>query len=158
MSELREEIRKILSGAAAARPAALRRSLREDFLYAADLPRIASEAETAAFCQQAEQAGWRTEMDGGWIQLDRIPQSVPANALPAVFGPEAECCLSLLRRHPGNRKNGDKEKRLLLKAGEESPRAYEKACRTLHREWAAALRKAEPLPDLPEEFFTKQKA
>ena len=152
MNRLREEIRGLLSGADSARPAALRRSLREDFLYATDLPGTASGETVADFRQKAEEAGWRTVEADGWILLDRIPLH-NADSFRGPFGPEARCCASLLQRHPGKRKDGDREKRMLLKAGEESPDAYERVCGILHREWAAALRKGETLPDLTEDYF-----
>ena len=153
MNKLREEIRSLLSAADCVRPAALRRSLRDDYLYATDLPQAASAETVAEFRHRAEEAGWRTEESEGWIQLDMIARTDPADVFSGPFGPEAWCCASILRRHPGNRRKGAREKRMLLKAGEESPETYERVCGILHREWAAALRKGEALPDLTEEYF-----
>ena len=144
----------MLSHAECIRPAALRRSLLEDYLYATDLPQAATADAVAAFRQEAEAAGWRTEITDGWIQLDRIPGSVDRDNLPGTAGPEARCCTSLQLRHPGKRKNGNREKRMLLKAAEEGPGTYERVCGILHREWAAALRNREQLPDVPAEYLT----
>lgn len=156
MNNLRKEILCLLSGTACIRPAALRRSLREDFLYATDLPKTASPEAVKEFRRKAESAGWHTEEAEGWIQLDRIPGEMPADFLPGFFGPEARCCAGILRRHPEKRRNGDREKRMLMKAGEEGPEAYERACGILHREWAAALRKGGSLPDLTENCFGEE--
>lgn len=153
MNELRLEIRELLAGTECVRPAALRRSRQEDYLFTTDLPAAASAEAAEEFRRKAEEAGWRTKVTDGWIELDRIPEKLSAGFVPDSPGPEARCCASLLRRHRDKRKNGDREKRLLLKAAEEGPDTYEKACGSLHREWAAALRKGETLPDLPAEYF-----
>lgn len=156
MNRWRREIQEMLSGTGSIRPAALRRSRQDQFLYATDLPRIASGEAVEAFRQKAEKAGWYTKEEDGWIQMDRIPEVPETDMRPGSFGPEARCCLSLLQRHPTGRKNGDREKRLLLKAGEKGKEAYESACRNLHREWSAALRNGESLPDLSELFFREE--
>ena len=101
MNKLRLEIRKLLEdGETLLRPPALRRSLRGDMLYATDLPCVADAEQTARFRRRAEEAGWRTESAEGWILLDRIPEFPPAGGFRGPFGPEAQCCASLLRRHP----------------------------------------------------------
>ena len=151
-NDLRQEIRTLLDGTDCIRPAVLRRSLREDFLYATDLPQAADPRAADEFRRTAEAAGWRTAEAEGWIQLDRIPDH-PAGICPGEAGPETRCCRSLLARYKGEKRNGDREKRLLLKAAEEGTAAWEKACRKLHTEWAGALRKKEPLPDLPAAIF-----
>ena len=153
MNELRQEIRELLADTECVRPAALRRSRQEDYLFSTDLPKAASAEAAEGFRRKAEEAGWRTEASDGWIELDRIPETLPAGFIPENPGPAARCCAGLLRRHPGKRRNGDREKRFLLKAAEEGPEAYQKACGSLHRDWAAALRKGEALPDLPAEYF-----
>ena len=155
MNKLREEIQALFSGTECTRPAAVRRSLLEGFLYATDLPQAADAEAVSAFRREAEKAGWRTEEASGWIQLDRVSGASPADVYRGPYGTEAQCCAGILRRHPGTRKNGDREMRMLLKAGDEGPEAYERVCRILHREWAAALRKKEALPDLPEEYFRR---
>lgn len=149
MNELRTAMLTLLSGFASERPAALRRSFRDDYLYATDLPQTTSRETTEAFRRSAESAGWRTEEDGGWILLDRVPEKPPIGGFKGPYGPEAGCCASLLERHPeGERTNGQREKRMLMKAGEEGPDAFERCCTRLHREWAENLRKGTALPDL----------
>ena len=153
MNKLRQEIRTILDGTDSSRPAALRRCRQEDWLYATDLPQAASAEAVNAFLRTAEGNGWRTRKEAGWILLDRIPEIPPADFFSGPFGPEARCCLSLLRRHPDRKGNADHAVRMLLKAGEEGPDAYERACGVLHREWAAALRKDEILPGMATLYF-----
>ena len=58
--------------------------------------------------------------------------------------------------NPENRKDGTREKRLLIKADEEGREAFEKACRVLHREIAEALRKGDPLPDIPTDYLKEE--
>ena len=135
------------------RPAALRRCRQEDWLYATDLLQAASGEAVDAFLRTAESNGWRTRKETGWILLDRIPEIPPEGFFSGPFGPEARCCLSLLRRHPDRKGNADHEVRMLLKAGEEGPDAYERACGILHREWASALRKGENLPGMATLYF-----
>ena len=155
MNKLRLEVQALLSGTETVRPAVLRRSLREDYLYATDLPQITDAETAAAFRRAAGDAGWRTAEENGWIQLDRIPETLPEDGFRGIPGPEARCCESLLRRHAEMRKrNGDREKRMLLKAREEGPEAYEKCCGKLHREWAEILRKREALPEIDLKYFT----
>ena len=70
------------------------------------------------------------------------------------FGPEADCCLSLLVRHPASAgEPSDKAQRMLIKAGEEGEKAYEGACAALHREWAERLRKGDSMPDISQRYF-----
>ena len=154
MNKLRAELQSLLSETECIRPAALRRSLREDFLYATDLPQAAGRDAVRGFSSRARRAGWHTEEEDGWIQLEKPGAEPGDTGFGGPFGIEALACGNLLRRHPENRKDAGREKRLLVKAGEESPEAFEKACAILHREWAAALRQGEALPDLPEQIFT----
>ena len=155
MNKLRLEVQALLSRTETVRPAALRRSLREDCLYATDLPQVTDAESTAAFRRAAEEAGWLTAEENGWIQLDRIPAAPPEDGFPDFPGPEARCCESLLRRHAETEKrDGNREKRMLLKAREEGPEAYDKCCGKLHREWAENLRKREALPEIDLKYFT----
>ena len=154
MNELREETLALISRFRTARPAVLRRSLREDALYATDLPQAADAEAADAFCRMAEEAGWKAETDKGWILLDRIPEEPPRNGFQGPYGPRAKCCASLLKRHHGEHgPDGERERRMLLKAGEEGAEASEKACSRLHREWAEALREDKGLPRIRIEFF-----
>jgi len=157
MNKLREEITALLRETDCFRPAVLRRSLKEDWLYATDLPQAAEEDATRDFVRRAEAAGWRTQITETWIQLDREVAAFPEGLTRPAGGTEAKCCLSLLERHPEGGKNAAREKRRLIRAAEEGPEAYEKACAALHREWAAALRQREGLPDLSADWFGGEK-
>lgn len=158
MNELRMAVMFLLSGTESDRPAALRRSLREDYLYATDLPQTADREAAEAFRRQAESDGWRTEEDGGWILLDRVPEKPPAGGFTGPYGPEAGCCASLLERHPERKKQSSlRERRMLLKAGEKGPEAFERCCTTLHRELAEKLRKGTALPDLDTSWLKGEK-
>lgn len=162
----------------AKRPPALRRSLREDYLYASDLPGIVTEETLKGFIINAESAGWDVIREGGWIQMRRRIPELPDDWYRGGFeggdgrenGSELECCASLLARHPNpnekvrgeerqsgesgsykGKREGETEIIALIKAGEEGERAVEKLCREMHREWAERLRKKEPLPPIPAE-------
>lgn len=158
MNAWRQELAELLRAAPGRRPAALRRSLREDWLYATDLPAVTEEAALAAFRAQAAERGWRLEQQQGWLLLKPVFPGAPENGYTGPFGPEAGSCLSLMRRHPdaGNTETAaERAVILLVKAGEEGPEAYEAACAALHREWAERLRKGQSLPKLEECFFRK---
>ncbi len=154
MNKLRRELNELLADTYSIRPATLRRSLREDFLYATDLPQTADSEAVFSFICKAEAAGWRTADADGWIQLDKCPAEPPEP--PALPGPEARCCAALLRQHPEGRRNSSREKRILIKAAEKGSGARERACAALHREWAENLRKHEGLPDLSEKWFEEE--
>ena len=125
MNELRKEILKLLDETECSRPAVLRRSRKEDYLYTTDLPQAASADAVTGFRRRAENAGWKTSAERGWVELDRIPETLPAGIIPDRTGTEARCCALILRMHPESRRNGDREKRILLKAAEENAEAYE---------------------------------
>ena len=145
MNALRTELAALLRDTETERKPALRRSLREDYLYAADLPVCAAREATEGFLQRAEKNGWKYERDGGWLLLDKDADEPPEGWFAGVFGEEAAACASLLRRNSGKAPAGN-EIRLLIKAGEEDEKAYEEACRRLHMNWAERLRRREALP------------
>ena len=153
MNKLRKEMQEMLATAETDRPPALRRSLREEYLYATDLPQAAAEEAVSAFRRRAEEAGWHTEAENGWILLDPPCAALQETVFRGACGCEAKACISLLRRHPEGRRPGQREIRMLAKAAEESTDAFEKTCAALHREWAAALRQGEPLPEIPVSIF-----
>lgn len=157
MNSLREELQRLLDETESGRPAVIRRCKRKDFLYATDLPMAADQKSVCFFIGRAKKYGWNSEIQSGWILLDRLPDGPPENGFTGPYGPEAKCCASILRRHPEKQKiNGDREKRMLIKSGEESRESYERACAILHREWAAVLRQRGALPDLPLTFFEEE--
>ena len=152
MNAWRKELLDILAETPCRRKPALRRSLLEDAIYATDLPLVSSEEGLRSFRGKAEQAGWRLWMGRDWLQLDRSGTAPPEGWFSGPFGPEAGCCASLLRRQAWAEED-QTAFRLLIRAGEEGPGAYERACGALHREWAARLRQKRPLPRLDLRFF-----
>ncbi len=154
MNQLRHEIRELLDRVPAERPPALRRSRQPDALYSTDLPMAASAESAAVFLSEAEKAGWSARASGGWIELDRPVPRPPEGGFSGPFGPEAACCLSLLRRHGQRIPDPERRtERMLVKAGEEGSDAYERACKTIHAEWAVLLRKGRMIPDMDPGFF-----
>lgn len=154
---LRKELAELLEGAGGNRRPALRRSLRPDWLYAADLgaacPGPAGEALAEALCR----AGWELLEDGEWTQMRKPLRRPPDGWFSGPFGPEAACCASLLERHPdGPEAEGTEAAYRLIKAGEEGAEAVERVCAALHREWAARLRAGEGLPGISPEYFGKR--
>lgn len=151
---LRTELNNLLAETTCPRLPALRRSLREDWLYATDLPALCGAETLRTVRLRLEEAGWESGTDSGWLQLRKEVRLPPEELRDGFFGPEAACCRSLLERHPAR---GDEFPRkavfLLLKAAEEGPSSYEKACGRLHREWAERLRKNVPLPGIDPRFF-----
>ena len=159
MNELRAELKALLDAAGAGRPPALRRSLRDDALYATDLPAAADGETLRAFLRAAAGAGWTARQEGGWLELDKAVEAPPRGGFSGPFGPEAACLRSLLRRHRPDPVSPEAEAaaasaiRRLIKAGEAGPDAYEQTCARLHAEWAARLREGLPLPGMEETFF-----
>ena len=145
MNAWRKELNDLLSAADSRRPPALRRSLTEKYLYAESVQ---------SFLEAAESAGWSAAECRGWIELDRFAAEPPEGGLPDVSGPEAACCLSLLRRHRRDTAPSDgRSERMLIKAGEEGPDAYERICAALHASWAESLRNRRGIPAVSDIFF-----
>lgn len=150
---LRTELAALLADTGTLRPPALRRSLREEWLYAADLPALLDEPALQEAIRRLESAGWAAEQDGNWLLLRKDAAVPPENWYDGPFGPEAACCASLLERHPERTDDGGAAARLLILAAETSGTAYEAACKRLHREWAVRLRKGEKLPAVSLRYF-----
>ena len=151
---LRKELSALLALSGAQRKPALRRSLREDWLYATDLPGLCSGDIPEELRERLDAAGWENFLDGDWLQLRKPAADPPEDWYEGAFGPEAACCLSLLKRHAGSAGgNPETAQRALIKAGEEGGEAYEAACAGLHRKWAERLRRGEPLPALSRRYF-----
>ena len=156
MNAWRKELQEMLKEMQLWRPPALRRSGAEDSLYATDLPSLAKEAALHAFCARLTEKGWQCREERGWLHLRRPAAHPPEDWFSGPFGPEAGCCASLLRRHAetsADPEGGDRAAFALIKAGEEGPDPYERVCRRLHGEWAAALRRGEALPKLSLRYF-----
>lgn len=143
LTPLRRELLALLAKTDACRPPALRRSSHPEALLATDLPLLVAEEAAAAFIRAAEARGWRVWAEGGWLLLDHPVEAPPL--LPRRLTGEAACCLSLLLRHPG----GDAPTasiRALAKAAEAGDRQVQRLCEAWHRDFAACLRRREPLP------------
>ena len=178
MNEFRQELSELLAEVPCRRPPALRRSLKSEWLYATDLLQTTDPDSAAVFLKRAAELGWRAEQDGSWLQMTRSFTEPPEHGFEGPFGEEAACCASLLRRQtetneakkqtddasqwlPANvseaKKTAERVRILLVKAGEQGPEAYEKACGGLHREWAQRLRKKQALPPVSLRFFCETK-
>ena len=143
----REELNRLLSGVPARRKPALRRSPKPEWLFATDLPACAEPGAAEAFLSLAGEAGWEAYSSGGWIHLWRACPGLPEHWFEEEPDGEAACLRALLARHPGSA-DARAEINLLLKSREEGPAAWERACRELHRAWAADLRERRALPDV----------
>ena len=155
INALRKELNSLTVLTDGGRKPAVRRSRRDGWIYATDLPSAATGEQLEEACRKLLGSGWEYAAENGWMLL-RKPVSVPpVDWFDGPFGPEAECCRSLLERHP-DRETGPDQRAvcILIRAGEEGAGAYEAACRKLHREWAERLRKKLKLPDVSPLFFT----
>ena len=157
MNALRKELADILATAALARNPALRRSMREEWLYAADLPGLCPPEEMETLLRKLKETGWEAAADGGWVQFRKSCPYPPEGWYAGSFGPEAACCGSLLRRHPGGDfRDGERVRFRLIKSAEEGAGSYERACAALHREWAERLRKGKKLPAVSRKYFGEE--
>ena len=151
---LRKDLTEILTLLPEGRKPALRRSLREEWLYATDVPVISGGDVPAALRKALTGAGWEYLQEGDWLQLRKPAPEPPEGWYAGLSGPEAACCLSLLDRHPVRScEPAEPLQRKLIKAGEEGGKALEEACAALHREWAERLRQKRPLPDISRNYF-----
>lgn len=147
LSALRQEAQALLRLAPTFRPPTLRRSARADALFATDLPLLAEEDDLSAMIAVSVQTGWRVGfLPNGWMTLDHDVPPPPLSLPPMPLG-ETGCCLSLLLRHPDACHEPDAI-RALVKADEVGPIEVEKLCRRWHQDFAARLRRHEPLPDV----------
>ncbi len=151
---LRKELDELLKAPAGNRFPAIRRSLREEWLYATDLPALYGGSVPDGIRASLQSAGWESAPDGEWLQLRKHAKEPPEDWYGGAFGPEARCCLSLITRHPASGGiRPDAVERMLIKAGEEGESAYEEACAAIHRAWAASLREGNGLPAVSRRYF-----
>ena len=151
---LRKELAALLAAPPESRTPVIRRSLTDEWLYATDLPMLYGGSVPDTVKAALDSAGWKYDSDGAWLQLKKPAKEPPEGWYSGPFGPEAACCLSLLRRHPALAGTpSEAGQRMLIKAGEEGETAYEEACSAIHREWAERLRKGKKLPDLSRRYF-----
>jgi len=155
INAFRKELVQMIGEASVRRPAAIRRSIRPDWLYASDLPSLCSGEETHRILDQLSGIGWTWIMEKtDWILFRKSAEEPPEDWFEGPFGPEAACCLSLITRHADTRPDGaDPVRFRLIRAGESGEAAYEKTCAELHREWAALLRERQRLPGISPRFF-----
>ena len=151
---LRKELTELLAAERGSRRPVIRRSQREEWLYATDCPLLYDGSVPDELFRALTGAGWEYEQDGHWIQLRKLAQNPPEDWFAGPFGPESACCRSLLERHPASAgEPSDRVQRMLIKAGEEGEKAYESACAALHREWSERLRKGESIPEINPRYF-----
>ena len=154
INALRKELNTLIVPDDDGRKPAVRRSLREEWLYVTDLPEIARGDRLEDACRRLSESGWESIMEGGWMQVRKAVTGPPEDWFSGPFGPEAGCCRSLIERHPERIKEPDcRIEYLLIRAGEEGAKAYEATCRQLHGEWAERLRKKQKLPEVSVLFF-----
>ena len=144
LTPLRRKMQALLAAVPVRRKPALRRSDAPEALLATDLPLAAEKAAVADFIALSEKAGWTVMRRGNWLLLDH-PVDAPDCPVPAELPGEAGCCLSLLLRHGGG-DAPEEDIRALVKARDAGSTALERLCAAWHRDWAARLRRHEPLP------------
>lgn len=150
----RKELTAIPALQETTRPAVLRRSRPEEWIYATDAPLLLSEEARNRLAHELTAAGWEYTEKDGWFFLRKQASEPPEAWYNGSFGPEAACCFSILSRHPHMMTAESAAiQRRLIKAGEEGEKAYEKVCAALHHEWAERLRQKKMLPALSLKYF-----
>ena len=153
-NELRKELHSLIGQENGRRKPVVRRSLRAEWIYVTDLPLVTGEKQLESICEQLHKADWESMTEGYWMHLRKEIHEPPEGWYEGEFGPEAGCCRSLLKRHPGSQGGFDQRiEYALIRAGEEGADAYEAACRLLHQNWARRLREKQKLPDVSLQFF-----
>ncbi len=140
LTRARTEIAECLAGLPLRRPPAVRRAIPDGWMLACDLPQCADPETVQTFIRRTENAGWRTELQGSWILLDK-PETISYELCTSSPTPSEErsCVLSLLSRHPALVRD-PAVLRALAKASELSPAAAEPEYRRLHQLLAVRLR------------------
>ena len=153
---LRRELAELLDGGEGERKPAVRRSRREDRIYATDLAGLPEGPERSRAAGRLRAAGWDVLDAGGWLEMRKTAPEPPEGWFEGPFGPEAGCCRALLQRHPERECEDPACECRLIKAGEEGRDAYERACREIHGEWAERLRLGQKLPRISGRYFSKE--
>ena len=144
----------MMSSAGYRRRPALRRSSRDDYLFATDFPQAADDQAVLSFLETARRNGWLADLSGGWIELSRSMDFRDAIDAPVFHHPEADCCLSLLIRHQEKMKPSDGcTEKAIAKSMEEGYSAYADACEKIHALWAESLRVGNSIPDVDIRYF-----
>lgn len=144
LTALRRQVQEVLYACTAVRKPALRRSDDPRALLATDLPLAAGPQQAALFCARMESLGWTTCQQNGWILLD-VPVPAPQTAVPGELKGECGCCISLLLRHPEDAP-AQEQIRAVVKAADAGRQPFERLCSSLHADFAARLRRHQPLP------------
>lgn len=144
LTALRQQVQSVLYAAPASRRPALRRADAEDALFATDLPLIAEADSIRTFIADMEQRGWTLHERNGWLLLDTdVP--APEYTVPTAPAGECGCCISLLLRHMDD-VPAEEHIRAVVKAADAGKQPFERLCGQLHGEFAAQLRRHQPLP------------
>ena len=69
INALRKELNTLIVPDDDGRKPAVRRSLREEWLYVTDLPEIARGDRLEDACRRLSESGWESIMEGGWMQV-----------------------------------------------------------------------------------------
>lgn len=146
MRTLRACVNECLEGLPVRRRPALRRPDAPDALLSTDLPFAAAEETVAEFMRRMNKIGWKVWPQNGWLLLD-APVPVPESPVPVRLTGECGCCISLLLRHPEDAP-AETEIRAIVKAEDAGRQPMERLCGQLHADFAARLRRGEPLPGM----------
>ena len=151
---LREELSALLTLPEMSRTPVIRRSLNDDWLYAADLSLLFGGILPEDVAEKLSSAGWTFSIKENWLQLRKAATQPPVNWYVDSYGTEAGCCASLLRRHPDRDDDGaEAVQRKLIKAAEKGFEDYEAACAEIHKSWAERLRQGNKLPEISLLYF-----
>ena len=153
---LRKELAALLTAPEMSRAPVIRRSLKEEWLYTADLSLLYDGKLPKDVAKNLSSADWAYSLEGTWLQLRKTATEPPEDWYADLFGAEAECCASLLRRHPERDEDGSEAMQYkLIKAAEKGFEAYETACRDIRRSWAERLRQGKRLTEISIRYFEK---
>ena len=151
---LRKELAARLTAPEMSRAPVIRRSLKEEWLYTADLSLLYDGELPEDVAKKLSTVGWIYRPEGTWLQLRKTATEPPADWYADSFGAEASCCASLLRRHPERDEDGSEAMQYkLIKAAENGFEAYEAACTEIHRSWAERLRQGKKLTEISIRYF-----